>query len=117
MPGHLPQALKLRRAAEVRAAVARRHQDFLRDQLALPRMLVAADILKHATAGADVGMPETDGLSGLCKGVNEFYAPCFFRAPANGTVSPEVLSGLLAARPVRATEKGLLVELMSDFSH
>ena len=26
-------------------------------------------------------------------------------------------SGLLAARPVRATEKGLLVELMSDFSH
>lgn len=115
--GHLPQALKLRRAAEVRAAVARRHQDFLRDQLALPRMLVAADILKHATAGADVGMPETDGLSGLCKGVNEFYAPCFFRAPANGTVSPEVLSGLLAARPVRATEKGLLVELMSDFSH
>ena len=115
--GHLPQALKLRRAAEVRAAVARRHQDFLRDQLALPRMLVAADILKHAPAGADAGMPETDGPSGLCKGVNEFYAPCFFRAPANGTVSPEVLSGLLAARPVRATEKGLLVELMSDFSH
>ena len=101
----------------VRAAVARRHQDFLRDQLALPRMLVAADILKHAPAGADAGMPETGGPSGLCKGVNEFYAPCFFRAPANGTVSPEVLSGLLAARPVRATEKGLLVELMSDFSH
>lgn len=114
--GHLPQAVKLKRAALTREAVARRHQRFLRDQLDLPGMLVAADASKHVPPEAEREAPEIgDGPGVWCKGVNEFYAPCLFRAPAAGAAGqPDALTGLLAARPVRVTEKGLLVELKKN---
>ena len=96
--------------------MARRHQRFLRDQLDLPGMLVAADASKHVPPEAEREAPEIgDGPGVWCKGVNEFYAPCLFRAPAAGAAGqPDALTGLLAARPVRVTEKGLLVELKKN---
>lgn len=108
--GQLPQALKLERAARLREAVARRRRAFLQGQLALPRMLVAADSLK--SPGPASGKHTSGGgekeAAALCKGVNEFYAPCFFRPSPAMTGG---LSGLLAARPVGVTDKGLTVEL------
>ena len=42
--GQIPHALKLERAARVRQAVALKQKEFLMAQMALPRMLLAADI-------------------------------------------------------------------------
>ena len=113
--GHLPQAVKLGRAALAREAVARRHQRFLQDQLDLPHMLVAADTLKRLpseTKRAAAENATVHGSGAWRKGVNEFYAPCLFRFPAaDGASQADRPTGLLPARPVRVTEKGLLVEL------
>ncbi|MGE9985666.1 MiaB/RimO family radical SAM methylthiotransferase [Desulfovibrio sp. SGI.169] len=111
--GHLPQAVKLRRAALTREAVARRQQRFFREQLDLPDMLVVADVLKHMPPGTENENAKTGHGSGLWrKGVNEFYAPCLFRAPAtDAACQDDALTGLLPARPVRVTKEGLLVEL------
>ncbi len=113
--GHLPQAVKLGRAALAREAVARRHQRFLLDQLDLPHMLVAPDTLKRLpseTKRAAAENATVHGSGAWRKGVNEFYAPCLFRFPAaDGASQADRPTGLLPARPVRVTEKGLLVEL------
>ena len=43
--------------------------------------------------------------TGARRGVNEYYAPCFFRDRG------KALSGLVAAKPVGLTKNGILVEL------
>ena len=47
------------------------------------------------------------------KGVNEYYAACAIRLPAQGK-RPGADAGLLPARPVALTEKGLVVELIES---
>ena len=47
------------------------------------------------------------------KGVNEYYAACAIRLPAHGK-RPSADAGLLPARPVALTEKGLVVELIES---
>lgn len=114
--GHLPQAVRLGRAALTREAVARRRRRFLRAQLDLPDMLVAADALRRVPQDGKNENPKTArGPGAWCKGVNEFYAPCLFRAPVADAIGQTgALTGLLPARPVRVTEKGLLVELKAS---
>ncbi|MDR0816643.1 MAG: MiaB/RimO family radical SAM methylthiotransferase [Desulfovibrio sp.] len=84
--------IKYARAARVRAAIEQCRRRFLQSQLALPRMLVAAENASEKT--------------GARRGVNEYYAPCFFQDRG------KVLSGLVVAKPVGLTKNGILVELM-----
>lgn len=95
--GHLPQQVKQERAARVRAAVEERRQAFWQAQLALPRMLLAADSPAPGQAPAR-----------RRKGVNEFYVPCILPAGAHPG------RDLLAVRPLSVTDKGLLVEPLAD---
>lgn len=122
--GQIPQSLKLERAARLREAVGRKQQAFLAEQLKLPRMLVAADnpqaFADSASAPADTiavapAVPESAGKSkkNAVKGVNEYYAACSIRLSAQGK-RPGADAGLLPARPVAVTEKGLVVELMEQ---
>jgi MiaB/RimO family radical SAM methylthiotransferase len=90
--GQLPVAVRRTRAFRVREAVAQRRAAFLRKQLSLERMLVAAD--------------SSDTTSARLKGRNEFYAPCVFKQEVNG------VSGLVPARPVALADKELLVEIL-----
>lgn len=90
--GQLPHALKLERAARVRAAVDQRRKAFWAAQLTLPHM----HVVPHSSA------PHAQETRALCKGINEYYVPCFFRPP-KGTSFP-----LLSVRPVALTDKGLL---------
>ena len=98
--GHLPQQVKQERAARVRAAVEERRQAFWQAQLALPRMLLAADSPAPDQAPAR--------RRKAIKGVNEFYVPCIL--PAGAHPGRE----LLAVRPLSVTDKGLLVEPLAD---
>ena len=138
--GQIAQSLKLERAARLREAVARKQQTFLAKQLTLPRMLVAADnpqafaepapaeATAAETAAANnslAGAAPTDvaGASApeaaakpkknTIKGVNEYYAACAIRLPAHGK-RPGTDAGLLPARPVALTDKGLVVELIES---
>ena len=131
--GQIAQSLKLERAARLRDAVARKQQAFLAEQLTLPRMLVAADNPQAfaepaaadaatdaaaGTAAADIAgapAPEAAGKpkKNTVKGVNEYYAACTIRLPAQGH-RPGADAGLLPARPVAVTEKGLVVELIES---
>lgn len=121
--GQIPHSLKLERAARLREAVACKQQAFLAEQLKLPRMLVAADnpqaFAEPAAAEAAVAVgPDTPAAGtaakpkkNTIKGVNEYYAACSIHLPAQGQ-RPGADAGLLPARPVAVTEKGLVVELM-----
>ena len=115
--GQIPHSLKLERAARLREAVGRKQQAFLAEQLKLPRMLVAADnpqaFADSATDAAPT--PESAGKTkkNSVKGVNEYYAACSIRQPAQGK-RPGADAGLLPARPVALTEKGLVVELIEQ---
>jgi len=121
--GQIAHSLKLERAARLREAVARKQQTFLAAQLKLPRMLVAADNPQAfaepalaAPAGADEApMPNAAGKpkKNSIKGVNEYYAACAIRLPAQGK-KPGAGAGLLPARPVALAEKGLVVELIES---
>ena len=103
--------------------MACKQQAFLAEQLKLPRMLVAADnpqaFAEPAAAEAAVAVgPDTPAAGtaakpkkNTIKGVNEYYAACSIRLPAQGQ-RPGADAGLLPARPVAVTEKGLVVELM-----
>lgn len=97
--GQLPQTLKLERAARVREAVDRRRRAFWAAQLTLPRMLVVPDSIKSATSALD-----TEAAQALCKGVNEYYVPCFFRPPRESSSMP------VPVRPTALNDKGLLTE-------
>lgn len=97
--GQVPQPLKLERAARVREAIERRRRAFWAAQLTLPRMLVVPDSIRRATVDAGSGQAHA-----LCKGINEYYVPCFFQPP-NGSSS-----ALLPVRPTALTDKGLLAE-------
>ena len=108
--GQVPNALKLERAARIRQAVAQKQHAFLEAQLALPRMLLAADV---SGAGHDTHHRAPQQI----KGVNEYYATCFMRRQPSAVNEPSPHSsaaqpgtGLLPVRPVAVTEKGLLVE-------
>ncbi|ATD81525.1 MULTISPECIES: MiaB/RimO family radical SAM methylthiotransferase [Desulfovibrio] len=105
--GQIPHALKLERAARVRQAVALKQKEFLMAQMALPRMLLAADI-----SGSIQKAPQAGGKK--IKGVNEYYAACFLRPretpSTEGGVSAPSLAGLLPVRPVELSDKGLIVE-------
>ncbi|MCH5145138.1 MiaB/RimO family radical SAM methylthiotransferase [Desulfovibrio sp. UIB00] len=115
--GQIPHSLKLERAARLREAVGRKQQAFLAEQLKLPRMLVAADNPQaFADSATDAApMPESAGKpkKNSVKGVNEYYAACSIRLPAQGK-RPDADAGLLPARPVALTEKGLVVELIEQ---
>ena len=115
--GQIPHSLKLERAARLREAVGRKQQVFLAEQLKLPRMLVAADNPQaFADSATDVApTPESAGKTkkNSVKGVNEYYAACSIRLPAQGK-RPGADAGLLPARPVALTEKGLVVELVEQ---
>ena len=130
--GQIAHSIKLERAARLREAVARKQQDFLAKQLTLPRMLVAADnpqafaepeptanAAAAATAPAPEAAPEAatkaadKAKKNTIKGVNEYYAACVIRLPAQGK-RPGADAGLLPARPVAVTEKGLVVELIES---
>ena len=75
--------------------------------MALPRMLLAADI-----SGSIQKAPQAGGKK--IKGVNEYYAACFLRPretpSTEGGVSAPSLAGLLPVRPVELSDKGLIVE-------
>ncbi|WP_291440862.1 radical SAM protein [Desulfovibrio sp.] len=105
--GQIPHALKLERAARVRQAVALKQREFLMAQMALPRMLLAAD-----TSGSMRNGSQTGGKK--IKGVNEYYAACFLRPrqapPTEDVASAPPRAGLLPVRPVELTDKGLIVE-------
>ena len=128
--GQIAQSLKLERAARLREAVARKQQAFLAEQLKLPRILVAADNPQAFAEPAPAEAAAQAGLAGAApadvtganapeaaaklkkntiKGVNEYYAACAIRLPAQGK-RPGADAGLLPARPVGLTEKGLVVE-------
>lgn len=92
--GQLPHSLKLERAARVREAAEQRRNAFWAAQLTLPRMRVVPDGLRKAASEAHA----------LCKGINEYYVPCFFRPPSGNS------SALLPVRPTALTDKGLLAE-------
>ena len=94
------KGLTQERAARVRAAVEERRQAFWQAQLALPRMLLAADSPAPDQAPAR--------RRKAIKGVNEFYVPCIL--PAGAHPGRE----LLAVRPLSVTDKGLLVEPLAD---
>ena len=117
--GQIPHSLKLERAARLREAVGRKQQAFLAEQLKLPRMLVAADNPQAlAESAAVAAAPEAADPSGkpkkkAIKGVNEYYAACTIRMPAQGQ-SPGADAGLLPVRPVALTDKGLVVELVEQ---
>ena len=90
-PEQVPHQEKLRRAAAVRTAVARKRRHFLQELLQQPDMLVAPD-------GADSG-----------KGVNEWYVTCRFRSlPARKG------HDLLSARAVGVEGNALVVIPTSD---
>ena len=128
--GQIAQSLKLERAARLREAVARKQQAFLAEQLKLPRILVAADNPQAFAEPAPAEAAAQAGLAGAApadvtganapeaaaklkkntiKGVNEYYAAFAIRLPAQGK-RPGADAGLLPARPVGLTEKGLVVE-------
>ena len=115
--GQIPHSLKLERAARLREAVGRKQQAFLAEQLKLPHMLVAADNPQaFADSATDAApMQESAGKTkkNAVKGVNEYYAACSIRLPAQGK-RPDADAGLLPARPVALTEKGLVVELIEQ---
>jgi MiaB/RimO family radical SAM methylthiotransferase len=87
--GQIPVSVRQARAAEVRQVADGRRSAFLQDQLALKRMLIAAD-------APSVAKP--------LKGVNEFYIPCVFRQ------MPAWSSGLIPAAPTGMSGKNLLVK-------
>ncbi len=120
--GQIPHSLKLERAARLREAVGRKQQAFLAEQLKLPRMLVAADNPQAFTESApDAAPAATSEATGSAvkpqkkaiKGVNEYYAACSIRMPAQGK-RPGADAGLLPVRPVALTDKGLVVELLEQ---
>lgn len=88
-PGQIPRKEKLARARAIRALVAELKKDFLREQLNLPEILVAVESQKS----------ERD----FYRGVNEFYAPCYFNAD-----SPPK-TALVRARPIELYADGLAV--------
>ncbi|WP_300772285.1 MiaB/RimO family radical SAM methylthiotransferase [uncultured Desulfovibrio sp.] len=95
--GHIAPQEKQERARRVRDAVARQQEAFRRAQLALPAMLLAADV-----ADGQEKQRRTTGI----RGVNEFYVPCRLVAP----VPAMPLSGLVPVRPTGLDASGLLVE-------
>ena len=63
--------------------------------------------------GASVPEAAAKPKKNTIKGVNEYYAACAIRLPAHGK-RPSADAGLLPARPVALTEKGLVVELIES---
>lgn len=94
--GQIPPQEKQERARRVREAVGRQQEVFRRAQLALPAMLLAADVADGQ------GTRKTTGI----RGVNEFYVPCRLVTPA----ADLSLSGLVPVRPTGLDDAGLLVE-------
>ena len=94
--GHIAPQEKQERARRVREAVARQQAVFRQAQLALPAMLLAADVSEGQ------GTRKTAGV----RGVNEFYVPCRLLTP----VPAMPLSGLVPVRPTGLDAAGLLVE-------
>ncbi|MDR2502784.1 MAG: MiaB/RimO family radical SAM methylthiotransferase, partial [Deltaproteobacteria bacterium] len=90
---HVPPEVKKDRAVRLRALIRSKKAAFLRQQIALPQVLVA---------------PE-----GECpeRGVNEFYSICRF----NGSLPPAG-RGLVPARPLYARGSELLVEAITNGS-
>ena len=84
----VPKRERLERARRVREAVAEKRAAFWQAQLSLETVAVVADA--------------ADGKS---HGVNEYYVPCRFEQ-ANGVRESR---GILQARPIALTEKGLTV--------
>lgn len=97
---HIPHALKLERAQRIRAAVQRKHQDFLQKQLSLPLMHLALD-------SSSRGLRHKGGGQAL-RGVNEYYAACTVPAESAAGLSPD-FSGLLRVSPTGCDHKGLTV--------
>ncbi len=87
--GQIAHALKLERAARVRQAVALRQKEFFMAQMALPRMLLAADISGSMQNTDSSGNTRSSAQTGgkKIKGVNEYYAPCFLRSRATPSTS------------------------------
>ncbi|MBD5538790.1 MAG: radical SAM protein [Desulfovibrio sp.] len=96
--GQLPLALRQERAAAARAVVERQRQRFWEGQLRLGRMLVAPDDGEGARGG-------------VCKGVNEYYAPCRFLSPLPAHAG-DGRRRLVEARPTGVDARGLLVEAL-----
>ena len=76
--------------------MARQQEVFRRAQLALPDMLLAADVADGQ------GTRKATGI----RGVNEFYVPCRLLTP----VPAMPLSELVPVRPTGLDAAGLLVE-------
>lgn len=94
--GHIAPQEKQERARRVREAVTRQQETFRRAQLALPAMLLAADVTDGQGKRGDAGI----------RGVNEFYVPCRLAASSSGLP----LAGLMPVRPAGLDAAGLLVE-------
>lgn len=84
----VPQRERIERARRVREAVAEKRAVFWQAQLSLEAVAVVSD-----------------GAEGKSHGVNEYYVPCRFER-ADGVLERR---GILKARPIALTEKGLTV--------
>lgn len=100
--GQIPRSLKLERASRIRAAVAERQSIFWRQQTSLPEMIVVADLHQDDPPPLD-----EDNQKARYKGVNQYYVPCYFDAPAG-----QSLSGLLRVKPLGLARDGLMVGLL-----
>lgn len=90
MPGQIPKAEKISRAALVRETVRQSQLAFFRRQLAIPVMNVVTD------------KPDPDKP---WRGVNEYYAPCVLDCAPPRQHTP----GQIRTRPVSVSAAGLLV--------
>ena len=86
-------------------------------QAGLAGAAAAKNTLAGATPANVTGVPASEAAAkpkkNTIKGVNEYYAACAIRLPTHGK-RPGADAGLLPARPVGLTEKGLLVELIES---
>lgn len=86
----IPQRVRRETAARIRERVNAKKSRFWERLCRLPALTVAPET---------ASMPE----KGLCRGVSEFYAPCFM--PVAGG-----LAGLVRVRPVKNLKEGILAE-------
>lgn len=86
----LPQRLRRERASSIRAQIKDKKADFLQKLCALREMTIAPEIVREKN-------------SGLVRGVNEYYVPCYLKIP-------QELSGLTKVKPLLLLEEAILVE-------
>lgn len=89
----IPQKIRQERAKLLRVSVRRKQLAFWEKVSLLPEMRIICEY-------------KPDGESGLTRGVNEFYIPCFSRQPPG--------RGITRARALGVIEKGLLVESLQE---